>query len=436
MTSHVLVRWHWVVVRLFLLVLPSAVCAFTNVYSPNHLNPNHPCRRRTTFVPRPMVVVYTPEGNWVEEETPYEDILASMTDEQVHMCEELSDADHIGALARLAAAFAPPGHALHLLNIQSVSVVGIDETHLDIQTVICGESGCVTVKVPVRFPEPCDDLHDEECIFHQFEELDHQADDVLLQRKREEDEQLQNELDMTEERAQLLRDLYAPDGICFPPWWTFSVDLADECKNIQRLLNGPDFQPEVQALVYTALPDDYLGWVVDKAVVSQVGPAGLFMRAIMVNYSINVDDTSSQLVDAPLAFGMVADSVADLRAVVLGAVASTTDENYLEEPTRTTTTTTTSSTMVQQAQDNIEYPSTMDVTLLDQEETTETFTAVDVALDQSPATTTPMEDEGVRLEVIQDHQPQHTMTSTASSEKLAVLMEEYLVDDMGRLTKL
>lgn len=295
-----------------------------------------PLRRGPFLTPRPMAVIYPPEGedsSWLAPDSSGLDVGGStwmddddwaprlLTEEQLHIAGELTDVNHLGALARLAAAFAPPGHALHLQNMDSLSIIGVDETHIDIQVVVCGQEGCVTVKVPVIFPEACQNLHDEECILHQFEELDHQADVML---------QLQESAEKTKELERQWQAQHPEDKLSYPPWWEFSIALTEECDNIKRLLNDDEFQPEMKALATKGLCEEYMDWDMERAVVSQVGPAGLYLRSKMVNHAVNAEVTAV-MVDIPIPFGAVVDNVADLRAIVLGRVASAAEEDCDED---------------------------------------------------------------------------------------------------------
>jgi hypothetical protein len=236
-------------------------------------------------------------------------------DQQWHLAQELSNAKHQGALARLAAAFCPDGHGIDLLHLTSVSVMEVDEKHLDIQTVICDDMGCVTVQVPIEFPEMCSNVYDEECILHQLEELDHIAEAML--QKRHDDQEKDNA------RTEWLQQLQSSDDDDYPSWWTNSFWLAEDCLFMRRLLDGPDFTEEVKALAYAALPPDVCDWIVDHVVIRQVGPAGILMRALILKYDFGVEDNEAKLINLSLRYDSVVDSVEGLRREVLNLVAST-----------------------------------------------------------------------------------------------------------------
>jgi hypothetical protein len=236
-------------------------------------------------------------------------------DQQWHLAQELSNGKHQGVLARLAAAFCPDGQGIDLVHLTSVSVMEIDEKHLDIQTVICDNMGCVTVQVPIEFPEMCNNVYDEECILHQLEELDHIAEGMLQQR--------QSDQETDSARNEWLQQLQSQDVDDYPSWWVNSFWLAEDCIAMRRLLDGPDFAEEVKALTYAALPPDLSDWIVDHSVIRQVGPAGILMRALILKYDFGIENNEAQLINLSLKYDSVADSVEGLRQEVLHLVAST-----------------------------------------------------------------------------------------------------------------
>lgn len=273
-------------------------------------------------------------NSWLYEdeeiEQPAAPLVAAFDQHVDHLLQQLTTTtEYIGSLARLAVAFSPPGQGLHLQDIESVSVIGMDYSHLDIQAVVCADEGCHTIKVPVSFPHECimtdsDDDDVEECIMHQLETLDHQAGDLL--------QQLEGREEWEEEHERQWQELVSrPDN--YPAWWESppSTEMFDECKNVRALLNDADFQPEIQGLAYTSLGQLQMrGWTIEEAAVVDISPAGLYIRARARMFSDSIGSAQlsagSQLIDLPVQFGAVAATVEDLRAFVLGTVASTTEE--------------------------------------------------------------------------------------------------------------
>jgi hypothetical protein len=279
-----------------------------------------PTLRASTFVKSPLkVVIFDPDPNtrgpsWIDDD--YDG--SPLSDRQLHIAEELSR--RMSSLARLACAFSPPGHSLALNDIESVSVIEIDESHIDLAAVICEDGGCVTVKVPVIFPLPCDNSDDEECILDQFDKLDHAADHVL--------ENLKTGEESRQEREVQWKELISKEGLSYPSWWEneASIELGRECQSIKDLLNQEDFQPEIQCLALSGLLSGHQippeTFVLEKAGVAAVCVNGLCVKARIARHSISAEATK-EIVQIPLQFGTVATNVADLRAAVLGLVAST-----------------------------------------------------------------------------------------------------------------
>ena len=220
-------------------------------------------------------------------------------------------------LARLAAAFSPVGHHLDLKHIEHVTVLGIDENHIDIQAVTCEVDGCVTIAVPVPFPSPCTsiELGMEECVMDNLRRLDSQAGEKLRE--------IELNLAHDEENRSYRSTLTSRDKISFPKWWVPPNQMSDECDNVRRLLNDECFQPEVQALARQGLMavDGREDFVVEHAAIIAVCPTGVYIRARATLYGI-FQEAEERIVDIPLAFGHEVKDVGDLRAAILGAVAA------------------------------------------------------------------------------------------------------------------
>ena len=99
-----------------------------------------------------------------------------------------------------------------------------------------------------------------------------------------------------------------------------------ECDNDRRLLNDAEFQNDVLGLARKGLEALGLGgqYTVRKAVVTEVGPAGLCLRCICDFLQANGSSSSGAvLMDVPLPFGgEPRRDPESLRAAILGEVAA------------------------------------------------------------------------------------------------------------------
>mmetsp|Transcript_14591 Transcript_14591/g.31634 ORF Transcript_14591/g.31634 Transcript_14591/m.31634 type:complete len:216 (-) Transcript_14591:162-809(-) len=102
------------------------------------------------------------------------------------------DTDKTASLARLAAAFSPPERALRVEDIKDVHVVNVTNKHIEIVAMVCDgtSEGCVSLFVPVDFKQEClpigyesDDSSLESCVRSNIDDLDVDAELVLLQNK-------------------------------------------------------------------------------------------------------------------------------------------------------------------------------------------------------------------------------------------------------------
>lgn len=292
--------------------------------------------------------IYAPSGGWEDEYCGLDDDgnenslfssspFHSEIEKHSALVSFLSN-DHMTALARLAVAFSPPGHALELRDIEHVQVLRVDENHIDIQAVICENDGCVTLAVPVTFPHPCAETTDEsdlqECVMGNLGELWEQAETLL--RTIEWDQAHDEEVQAGQRERQVL---LATHDLQFPDWWARpgTRELTDECQSVRSLLNEDCFQAEIRALTDMALAEsdamistddgntDTGHWTVEQAAVAAVGPAGFLIRAATRRLELFQDTATRKMVEVPIFFGAKADNVSDLRAAVLGAVAAAGD---------------------------------------------------------------------------------------------------------------
>ena len=221
------------------------------------------------------------------------------------------DRQRVGSLARLAAAFAPSDQPLDIQSLDHVGVHAVDGQHMEIEAIMCDQSDCTSVLVPVVFPHECNEDTGgnventesmEACVIENLEELDDQAKNSL----------------------ELLEELQYP-VIQYPEWWISSQSMGDpelvqEARTIQRLLNEEEFANDLRNLVCKALGIDIQqSYLISKALVADIGPAGFCFKAIMAAGS----GGKEHVVEASFAFGGEARSrneASGLRLAVLTAV--------------------------------------------------------------------------------------------------------------------
>lgn len=220
------------------------------------------------------------------------------------------DRQRVGSLARLAAAFAPSDQPLDIQRLDHVGVHAVDGKHVEIEAIMCDQSECTSVLVPVVFPHQCNEGGGnientesmEACVIENLEELDDQATTSL----------------------QLLEKLQCP-VIQYPEWWISSQSMGDpelvqEALTIQGLINGEEFANDLRNLVCKALGIDIQqSYLISKALVADIGPAGFCFKAITVAGS----GGKEHVVEAFLAFEGEARSrneASGLRLAVLAAV--------------------------------------------------------------------------------------------------------------------
>ncbi|EEC48179.1 predicted protein [Phaeodactylum tricornutum CCAP 1055/1] len=226
-------------------------------------------------------------------------------------------------LARLAVAFAPPDQALELDEIEHVEVLSVDKDHIQIEVVLCERDGCVTLAIPVSFPSPCG-IEDKfsECVIDNIDLLNTVAHEDLAKL-----DSLKNRHEDVAHDTRTMQILKSTSDLELPSWWEApGLDrvLADECDNVRNLLNELEFQDDVKCLTEQALAN--VGgcneWAVDKAACAMVGPAGLMLRATIVEIDADGNEPRREQVAFPVGFGRSAPTIEALRAAVLGMVAA------------------------------------------------------------------------------------------------------------------
>jgi hypothetical protein len=282
--------------------------------------------------------IYGPSGAMEDEdekETTNSLFSTSSSSEKHSALMDFLSHDRITALARLAVAFAPPGHALDLRDVEHVQVLRVDENHIDIQAVVCEQDGCVTLQVPVTFPHPCSEGDElQECVIGNLGELEVQAETFLRTIKWKESNY--EEVQAEEREWQVLLET---DDLHLPTWWVYpeTREMSAECQSVRNLLNEDGFLAEIRAMTEMALTEsdavistddghaDTSDWTVEQAAVAAVGPAGLLIRAATQRLELFKETDTRRVVEVPISFPATADNVSDLRAAVLGAVAAAGD---------------------------------------------------------------------------------------------------------------
>ncbi|CAB9513250.1 expressed unknown protein [Seminavis robusta] len=243
---------------------------------------------------------------------------------------------HKGALARIVSAFPPQGHALELSRIEDVSVVGFDDKHMEVEASLCEGESCSAVAVPVEFPHSCADTASlGECVLDNFEELDQQAELVL---QHDEWKALNQGNSQDTDDALLSNTLLETtnESVQFPTWWVSSSsdcatpELAAECDTLRELFNEEEFAYEIRLLAKFGLGLASLA-LVEDAVVTAVGPAGIIVQAQLLADDSNAGTstgistiTTDGLVGIPLAFPKIATTAAELRSNALSVIDSST----------------------------------------------------------------------------------------------------------------
>jgi hypothetical protein len=270
--------------------------------------------------------IYSPDGS-IED---YSDIKPYQQETNSFM-DSLQKVDKKAMLARLACAFAPPGYAMNPKDLETVHVLAVDESHIELSAIICEGGGCVSVSVPVQFLNPCVSDVDEECILQNISELNHKAETVIA----ELEWRLEHHEDVKASQRTFLELVDDSTTENYPFWFVFPKEsmimgMAAECSLLRDLLNKEGFQVEVLAMASLILNQHVQGGeeqVVEQAGVSLVGPAGLILRAKIQQPKRFDDESGFKIVDVPIPFEVQAKDAQDLRSAVLAAVASAMNED-------------------------------------------------------------------------------------------------------------
>ena len=192
------------------------------------------------------------------------------------------NSEQTASLARLAVAFSPPEHSIKLEDITQIQVIQVSSSHMELSAVVCDESQCVTIFVPVPFQHDCSGCCDsdhsstEACVLNNINELDVEVQHLLNQRN----------LGSQEEERELLRSLHDSSNLQYPSWWISpqTYEMSEESLHITNTLNQDGFQNQLQALAKKGLESTQDGslFQIKRAAVCSIGPAGFYLRAIAV----------------------------------------------------------------------------------------------------------------------------------------------------------
>ena len=280
----------------------------------------------------------------------------------IAVAESLSyDPLRVGHLARLAVAFSPPERTLTLNQIEKVDVICVKEDSIEIQAILCEHGGCVSLQVPVKFPNMCHSSSSsttsqstslEGCVMDNLDALDVTATSLI---------QVAEETKANHQGHDQLLLLSNDDNNNnnnVPSWWvspsSFIINdpttMTMECQHIQNLLNDDEFQSDIIALSQDALmlwqkqqqqqeeeeegqQQQQHDYQVLQAKVTMVGPAGLCFKVRVqdrqqqqeyYDYYNNNNGQGRQIhvLNVVHPFGDIQQTTQELRAAVLGAVSA------------------------------------------------------------------------------------------------------------------
>lgn len=256
------------------------------------------------------------------------DVSKELSFSSYHLADLLSrDPDNTSTLARIASAFSPPGYMIDLTNINDVRCLNVDNTHLEIEAVVCDNNECSSLLIPVNFPQECNLEYElEECVLNNVEVLDKQGNELIQERTHVFGDE--TEAQKAYEVFKLISgsDYLQSNPTAFPEWWvppTSSDDIA-ECDMIEKLLNEADWQLEMRGLCKQLLQDSSSDEV-QLARVKAIGPAGMILEANVSLGGKSIDDfggvNNVAIVDVPVMFPGDGDAT-NIREHVLNIVSS------------------------------------------------------------------------------------------------------------------
>jgi len=179
--------------------------------------------------------------------------------------------DCLDSLSRLAAKFSN----VKLQTINQISVSEITESSVQLQVVSCENDSCVSLLVPLEFPNRCnpDSADFDECVINNVYKLDESLVEIS---KKEED---YNQLDDSKRTSARFQIQVADDARIKPDWWQKpSGDLKRACADTRDILNSNSFETELFSLTTALIP--YQGERVVAAKVDSICPRGMLLTAL------------------------------------------------------------------------------------------------------------------------------------------------------------
>eukprot|EP00980_Cylindrotheca_fusiformis_P028710 scaffold22639_cov105-Cylindrotheca_fusiformis.AAC.4 len=230
-----------------------------------------------------------------------------------------TDRDRMGSFARLAVAFSPPERGLNIKDIDQVEVTCVRDNQIELEAMLCEHMGCVSLSVPVLFPNNCDWL-DSGCVIQNLDALDTKAESFLISNGMNTPDGGSTSSAADVDQLALLNDPVA----AFPNWWVppaANANLVADCSSIKSLLNEAEFHSEIVYLAQDGMGKDHQDdYRVQHAKVAAVGPAGICLKVAALQKSL--PGRGLQFMDVMYPFGEQANDGESLRALVLGAVAT------------------------------------------------------------------------------------------------------------------
>jgi hypothetical protein len=236
-----------------------------------------------------------------------------------------NDKERMGSFARLAAAFSPPERGISIKDIERVEVICVRDNRIELEAMLCENTGCVSLSVPIQFPTDCGEWMDSGCVIQNLDALDTRADSVLVST-------MKSNSELNLDNADLDELCLLNENVAYPSWWVppeCNADLVADCDNIKALLNEAEFHRDIVALAQDGLSHHVVGqsgdYLVQRAKVATIGPAGICLKVAALQQS--QPGIGTQYMDVVYPFGgePVRDAKA-LRAVVLGAIAAAEDK--------------------------------------------------------------------------------------------------------------
>ncbi len=105
-------------------------------------------------------------------------------------------------IARLAVAFSPPNQPIKLEDINQIHIINVTNRYIEISVVVCDESQCVTLLVPISFRHDCSTScsssyscsnSSDQCILDSIFELDIEAQHMIEHQQQQRQQEQQQE---------------------------------------------------------------------------------------------------------------------------------------------------------------------------------------------------------------------------------------------------